>query len=145
MKKFIIFNIIFIFSIAALFAQSKTYNIYKKCANNNFLRLVSVTINTEETRILLEFNPDEDQDFTLFEPGTNGAFYISDIAKTKRYDLIDIEGIKYGTWRLKGGKEYQCTLIFPPINIKRFNLIEGLCATTGDKVAWNFYNVKLEE
>lgn len=80
-------------------------------------------------------------------PGETGAFYITKVDKSQRFQLLGVDGITTGPDRqpLKPGDVLEFTLRFEGIEdaMNSFHLIEGDAEPGEGITLWHFYNVVL--
>ena len=124
------------------FAES--FSVNKVCNTSPALKLTSVEVTEDETIISFTYDwthKEAAERLRIWPPGHDKSFFITDIRKTNKYLLLDVEGASIApNW----SKPNSFTLIFEkiPDNLKRFHLVEGNLMASG---AWNFVNVKLKK
>jgi hypothetical protein len=128
------------------FAADQSYEMSVKCRTDSDLSLKRVTITNDETILDMEYVSTGSNKISVYPPGHDMAFYISDVASGKRYNLLDMEGIaiKPNRNHLGQGDVLKFRLTFEKISMNRFHLIEGKLPTESS-ITWHFTNIKLQQ
>lgn len=126
------------------------YRLNVPCKSDPNLLVRTVIIESEKT--IIEFrdhnrNSQEELNARLYPPGHPNAFVISSIDQTKKFHIVDIEGMAIAPkYRVIGPGEYvDFSVTFERIDnsMNRFHVTEGQ-QDTKDMFTWNCLNILLK-
>ncbi len=126
------------------------YKMSVACNTYPDLNITKVKVADDET--IISFSYTNKGEATIYimtaPPGHKEAFFIMSTDNSKKYNLLNIEGIaiKPSKTYVKAGATVYFTLTFERIadSMTRFHVIEGEIEPSDGLVSWRFLNVKLK-
>ena len=131
---------------ASVIAAEETFEMSRVSQSQPMLTMTKVTHAKDKTAIDFVWKTEgKKQNIGVYPPGHDLAFYITDVKKAKKYQLLEVEGIplRPNTLKIPNGVTRSFRLIFERVPMKRFHLIEGATEMT-EATAWHFSNVELK-
>ncbi len=137
----------FLFTAGSSYSAEKSYDISQSANTQPQLVLQSVVTTDDATILNMEWRATENQEIAVFPPNHEMAFYITDSKRSKKYELIEVEGIAVKPLIdiVEAGDVVKFTLTFEniPASMKSFDLIEGR-DDMEDTVQWHIKGVNLK-
>jgi hypothetical protein len=115
----------------------------KRAPEDNEIEFVSVTITPQNTIIKLKLRA-TDEKMTLYEPGSDKAFFLEFNKRTQQLPLLKIGGIRPGEINgLEKDKTFDLYFDRLPDGVKEFSLLEGKERLNEGMNYWNFIGIDL--
>lgn len=145
-------SILLLFAGFTALMGADTFIVNKVCRTDPALMIEKVTLSDEATTLSMKFEVIRTKaegawEIGVFPPGHDMAFFITEVTSTRKYLLLDARGIaiRPNVDLLKReGETQRFTLIFEPIAVRQFHLIEGTQHVAG-ATTWHFTNVTLDD
>lgn len=135
------------FISASAAASDVTYTVNKVCRTQPDAKIKTVKNTDDETILTIEYlnRKNKTRNVGVYPPGHDMAFFITDIKNSKKYYLLDSEGVAIipNRNKVKPNNRLVFKLVFERVPMKRFHVVEGKLPTERE-VTWHFTNIKLE-
>jgi hypothetical protein len=130
--------IFFLLALELTSSNAQTFQVNKPSATQERVVVETVEITKDSTIITIRL--DNVGQARVWPPGHDKAFFITDAKQSKRYLMLDAEGVSIAP---KWSSPERFKLVFEkiPKDLTRFHLVEGNLMNAG---AWNFTNIQLK-